>query len=166
MRSTTGHVRAGSDDQAEVVAFLGDPASYPTNPDHVERFETHGALVFLAGEEAWKIKRAVCFPYMDFSTLEKRKAICQREVDINRRFAPEIYLGCTPVTRAQDGRLELGGDGEIIEWAVHMRRFDQPAILSNVANAGPIPPALAVELADVVYESHRAAQSVIRQNET
>jgi hypothetical protein len=106
LRSTTGHVPAGCDDQAEVVAFLGDPASYPTKPDRIERFETHGALVFLAGEEAWKIKRAVCFPYMDFSTLEKRKAICQREVDINRRFAPEIYLGCTPVTRAQDGRLE------------------------------------------------------------
>jgi hypothetical protein len=81
MRSTTGHVRAGSDDQAEVVAFLGDPASYPAKPDRVERFETHGALVFLAGEEAWKIKRAVRFPYMDFSTLDKRKVACQRELE-------------------------------------------------------------------------------------
>jgi hypothetical protein len=131
-----GHVRVGRDDQAEVVAFLGDPASYPTRPDRIERFETRGALVFLAGEEAWKIKRAVRFPYMDFSTLEKRKAVCQREVAINRRFAPEIYLGCTPVTRRSDGRLELGGDGEIVEWVVHMRRFEQAALLSLVAKAG------------------------------
>jgi uncharacterized protein len=164
-RSTTGHAPAGSDDQAEVVAFLGDPASYPTRPDRIERFETHGALVFLAGEEAWKIKRAVRFPYMDFSTLEKRKAVCLREVDINRRFAPEIYLGCTPITRARDGRLELDGDGEVVEWAVRMRRFDQAALLSRVANAGPIPPALAANLADVVYESHRTAPAAVRHGE-
>jgi uncharacterized protein len=165
LRATTGYVRAGQDDQAEVVAFLGDPASYATKADRIERFETHGALVFLAGEEAWKIKRAVCFPYMDFSTLEKRKAVCLREVDINRRFAPQIYLGCTPITRARDGRLELGGDGEIVEWAVRMRRFDQAALLSHVAKAGPIPAALAIELADVVYESHRVAQAAVRHGE-
>jgi aminoglycoside phosphotransferase family enzyme/predicted kinase len=165
LRSTTGHVPAGCDDQAEVVAFLGDPASYPTKPDRIERFETHGALVFLAGGEAWKIKRAVRFPYMDLSTLEKRKAVCQREVGINRRFAPEIYLGCTPITRAPDGRLEFGGDGDIVEWAVHMRRFDQTALLGRVAKAGPMPPALAADLADVVYESHRAGEPPIRHGE-
>jgi aminoglycoside phosphotransferase family enzyme/predicted kinase len=164
-RSTTRRFRLGPDDQAEVVAFLGDPASYPTTPDRVARFETHGALVFLAGEEAWKIKRAVRFPYMDFSTLEKRKAACLREVEINRRFTPEIYLGCTPVTRARNGRLELGGNGEIVEWAVRMRRFDQAALLSHVAKSGPIPPALATDLADVVYESHRAAQPAVRHGE-
>lgn len=86
--STAGQGQAGRDDQTEVVAFLGDPASYPTQPDRVERFEMHGALVFLAGEEAWKIKRAVRFAYMDFSTLAKRKAVCAREVEINRRFRP------------------------------------------------------------------------------
>jgi hypothetical protein len=123
----------------------------------VERFETHGALVFLAGEGAWKIKRAVRFPYMDFSTLEKRRAACTREVEINRRLAPKIYLGLTPITLNPDGRLQLGGTGEIIEWAVHMRRFDQAALLSHIADAGPIPSDLAVALADVVLESHQAA---------
>jgi aminoglycoside phosphotransferase family enzyme/predicted kinase len=165
LRSTTGHAAAGRNDQAEVVAFLSDPASYPTRPDRIEQFETHGALVFLAGEEAWKIKRAVRFPYLDFSTLEKRKAVCLREVDVNRGFAPEIYLGCTPITRARDGRLELDGDGEIVEWAVRMRRFDQAALLSRVAKAGPILPALATNLADVVYESHCAAQAAVRHGE-
>lgn len=163
--STAGQGRAGGDDQAEVVAFLGDPASYPAQPDRVERFETHGALVFLAGEEAWKIKRAVRFPYMDFSTLAKRRAVCAREVEINRRFAPEIYLGCTPITRARDGRLEFDGGGEIVEWAVRMRRFDQEALLSRVAGAGPIPPDLSRDLADVVYESHRAAEPAARERE-
>ena len=71
--------------QADVVAFLSDPASYH-QVERVECVETHGNLVFLAGEEAWKIKRAVVFPYMDFSTLEKRRIACSREVEINRRF--------------------------------------------------------------------------------
>jgi hypothetical protein len=141
---------------------LSDPASYPAEPKQVDRFETHGALVFLAGEGAWKIKRDVRFPYMDFSTLENRRVACAREVEINGRLAPEIYLGLTPITLNHDGRLQLGGTGEIIEWAVHMRRFDQAALLSHIADAGPIPSDLAVALADVVFESHHAAPPASR----
>jgi aminoglycoside phosphotransferase family enzyme len=144
-------------DQAEVIAFLDDPASYATPPERVERFETHGALVFLAGDDAWKIKRSVRFPYMDFSTLARRRAVCMREVEINRRLAPEIYLGCVPITREADGKLAFGGAGEPIEWAVRMRRFDQAALLSRMAETGPLAAELMRTLADVVYESHRTA---------
>lgn len=98
--------------------------------------------MFLAGEEARKIKRAVRFPNMDLATLDKRQAVCAREVEINRRTAPEIYLGCVPITRAADGRLAFGGDGEPVEWAVRMRRFDQSAQLSGVAAAGTLTPGL------------------------
>ena len=158
--TATGAATDGqSDEQAQVIAFLSDPASYPGKPKRVEQFETHGALVFLAGEEAWKIKRAVRFPYMDFSTLEKRRTACVRELEINRRLAPEMYLGVMPITRSRDGRLQLGGSGEIVEWSVHMRRFDQAGLLSHIADAGPIPSDLADALADVVFESHRAAPS-------
>ena len=71
---------ADRNDQAEVIAFLADPSSY-VDVDQVERFETHGNLVFLAGSDAWKIKRAIRFSYMDFSTLEKRAAACAREME-------------------------------------------------------------------------------------
>jgi aminoglycoside phosphotransferase family enzyme/predicted kinase len=155
--STADRAQAPGGDQAEVIAFLADPASYAAAPERVERHETHGALVFLAGDEAWKIKRAVHFPYMDLSTLEKRKAICERELEINRRTAPEMYLCCTPITRRRDGGLAFGGDGEPVEWAVRMRRFDQSALLSRIADAGPLPPALARDLADAIYASHGAA---------
>jgi hypothetical protein len=154
--SKGSQAQSAGGDQAEVIAFLGDPASYPTRPERVERCETHGAVVFLAGEEAWKIKRAVRFPYMDLSTLDKRKAVCARELEINRRTAPEIYLGCVPITRTGDGGLAFGGDGEPVEWAVRMRRFDQSALLSRVASAGTLP-GQARDLADAVYASHRAA---------
>jgi hypothetical protein len=168
-QATAGRGRAGCDNQAEVIAFLSDPASYReagrSEPGTaVGRFETHGALVFLAGDDAWKIKRAVRFPYMDFSTLEKRRAVCAREVEINRRFAPEIYLETTPITRRHDGRLQLGGGGAIVEWAVHMRRFDQADLLSQVAMTAPIAPELAGTLGDVVYESHRGAPPAVRND--
>jgi aminoglycoside phosphotransferase family enzyme/predicted kinase len=159
MQASAGQNRSqdAGGNQAEAIAFLSDPASYAARPDKVERFETHGALVFLAGDDAWKIKRAVRFPYMDFSTLEKRKAVCLREVEINRRLAPDIYLGCVPVTRAAGGHLELGGAGEPVEWTVHMRRFDQAQLLSRMAAAGALSPGLVRDLADAAYASHRTA---------
>ena len=104
--------------------------------DRVERLETHANLVFLAGSEAWKIKRAVRFPYMDFSTLAKRHAACLREVEVNRRFAPELYLGCVAISRTPDGTLAFGSEGEIVEWAVHMRRFEQSALLEQHRGQG------------------------------
>jgi aminoglycoside phosphotransferase family enzyme/predicted kinase len=147
---------ADREDQAEVIAFLADPSSY-VDVGEVERFETHGNLVFLAGPDAWKIKRAIRFPYMDFSTLEKRAAACAREMDVNHRLAPELYLDRVPITRAGDGKLTFGGSGDIVEWAVHMRRFDQSALLSSIAAAGNIAADLAKAIADAVFDSHRAA---------
>jgi uncharacterized protein len=146
-------------DQAEVIAFLGDPSTYGGG-DTVERFETHGNLVFLAGADAWKIKRAVRFPYMDFSALDRRKAACAREVEVNRRLAPDIYLGCVAITRGAGGRLAFGGNGETVEWAVHMRRFDQSTLLRNIASAKGIDADLARAVADTVLESHRGADRV------
>ncbi len=146
-------------DQADVIAFLADPASHAGRPQ-VDRLETHGNLIFLAGPDAWKIKRAVRFPYMDFSTLEKRRAACEREMEVNGRLAPDIYLGCVPIARGADGGLAFGGSGEVAEWAVHMRRFDQAALLSRIAAAGGIAPDLAKAVADAVFESHRGAQRI------
>ena len=147
----------GAIDQTEVIGFLSDPASH-AGSDGVERVETHGNFVFLAGSDAWKIKRAVRFAYMDFSTLEKRRAACEHEVAVNSRFSPDLYLGCVPITRSTDGTLAFAGDGETVEWAVHMRRFDQSALLSSIAMTGPVSDELAKSLACVVYGSHAGAK--------
>ena len=92
--------------QAEVVAFLSSRAGAG------RRFTTHGAHVFVAGGEAIKIKRAVRYPYLDFSTLELRQRACERELEVNRANAPQIYLGVVAITREADGRLAIGGAGE------------------------------------------------------
>ena len=114
--------------QTEVIAFLSDAASHACGGP-VERYETHANLVFLADSDAWKIKRAVRFPYLDFSTLERRHAACVREVEVNREFAPELYVDCVSISRSPTGRLEIDGRGEVVEWCVHMRRFAQAALL-------------------------------------
>ncbi len=118
---------AGADhvvaDQSEVAAFLATPATHGAGIHRVERFDTHGAMVFLAGQRAYKLKRAVRYSYMDFSTLALRRAACEREVELNRRTAPDLYLGVAPIKRAGDGRLSLGGVGKVVDWLVVMKRF-------------------------------------------
>src|SRR5580692_5254016 len=120
--------------QQDVLAFLADPAAYGGGLEKVRRIDTHAASVFLAGDRALKIKRAVRFPFLDYSTLAKRKAACAAEIEVNRRLAPELYRGVVAITRANDGRLALGGDGAPDEWAVDMARFDENRTLDHLAN--------------------------------
>jgi aminoglycoside phosphotransferase family enzyme/predicted kinase len=137
--------------QAEVVAFLSGWAGAG------HRFTTHGAHVFVAGTEAIKIKRAVRYPYLDFSTLELRRRACERELEVNRANAPQLYLGVAAITREADGRLAMGGNGAPVEWAVRMRAFDQADLLGARAAAGELDPAMARAVADAVFASHARA---------
>lgn len=123
-------------DQSAVMRFMGDPASHGLTKDdgeQVVRIDTHGAAVFLAGDKAYKIKRAVCFPFMDFSTLARREEACRAEIEINRPNAPEIYHDAVAITRDKTGKLALNGNGEPIEWAVAMYRFDTEMTFDNLA---------------------------------
>lgn len=145
--------------QDDAIAFLADPATH--GGAEVTRIETHGNLIFLVGTDAWKIKRAVHFPYMDFSTLERRHQACLAELETNRRFAPDLYLGVSAITPVPGGRLCFDGPGVPIEWAVHMRRFGQGDLLSAHAEAGTLTDALAKAVADRVLESHAQAPLII-----
>lgn len=142
-------------DQAEVLVFLARATTHGLGGP-VQRIDTHGAAVFLAGPDVYKVKRAVRYPYMDFSTLEKRRRACEAEVAINRIFAPDIYLGVVPITRMPAG-LELGGGGPAVEWAVHMRRFDESTTFDKLAELGGLDPLLLESLAKTVSESHQKA---------
>jgi hypothetical protein len=143
--------------QAEAVAFLADVASFGLSRGSVETISTHGATVFLAGDRAYKIKRAVRFPYMDFSTLPRRKAALERELEINRPNAPSLYLGLVPLTRSGDGQLGLGGSGEVVEWVLEMARFEQSSLLSQIARKEGISTGIARALAETVREAHERA---------
>ena len=99
------------------------------------------------GHRALKVKRAVRFPFLDYSTLAKRKAACEAELDVNRRFAPALYRRVVPITRQLDGTLALDGDGTPVEWAVEMTRFDENQTLDHLADRGALDAALPGKLA-------------------
>ena len=141
--------------QQTVIDFLERPATHGGAP--VKRFDTHAAAVFLAGDRALKIKRAVRFPFLDYSTLAKRQAACAAEIDVNRPYAPAIYRGVVAITREPGGTLAIGGSGEPVEWAVEMRRFDETQTLDHLAAQGRINGALADALARAVARAHAAA---------
>src|SRR5437667_8674869 len=130
-----------NDPQREVVAFLRDPASYGPGMGPVEVIETHASLVFLAGRRAYKLKRAVKYPYLDFSTVERRRAACTAELQLNRRTAPQLYLEVRALSRLADGGIVWGRpEGERaadpIDFVVVMQRFDQADLLVNLAASG------------------------------
>lgn len=158
-RQSTDEGVDGSE-QAAVIAFLGEPSSYDPPPSSVQRIDTHAAIVFLAGEHAYKIKRAVKLPYLDFSTLEKRRRVCEREVELNRATAPDLYLGVVPIVRQEGGGLGLGGDGPPVEWAVKMLRFEQACLFDRLAHLGKLDLALMTPLADLIAGFHAGAPAV------
>ena len=119
-----------------LIHFLSNPASFP-HPllrRRVERFETHVSHVFVAGAFAYKIKKAVKFPFIDASTLKRRRAFCRLEIALNRRLAPSLYLGVVPIIETPTG-LRLGGQGRVIEYAVKMRRLPQERMLDRLIAA-------------------------------
>ena len=100
-----------------LLAFLRNPASYPHRPSEVREVHTHASLVFLVPPFVYKIKKPVDFGFLDFSTLEKRRHFCQREVELNSRLAPGVYQGVVPVTREKN-RFGFGGSGRSVDYAV------------------------------------------------
>jgi aminoglycoside phosphotransferase family enzyme/predicted kinase len=146
------------DEQREIVAFLREPSSYPGATGPVETIETHISIVFLAGNRAYKLKRAVKYPYADFSTPALRRAACAAELALNRRTAPQLYLEVRAIVRRPDGTFGWAGEGEALDWVVVMRRFDQQLLLENVATAGGLSPPLMLALVAHIAEFHEKAE--------
>jgi aminoglycoside phosphotransferase family enzyme/predicted kinase len=145
-----------TEDQTAVIEFLGSPETH--NGASVGRIETHISIVFLAGSRAWKLKRAVQFDYIDASTADRRKMLCEKEVQLNRRTAAALYLGVVAVTREADGSLALGGSGTPVDWVVEMNRFDQDALFDRLAQQGRLDLAMMPRLAAAVAAFHRKAE--------
>ena len=145
-----------TEDQNAVVAFLGSAATHGGEP--VKRVDTHSAMVFLAGNRAWKLKRAVRYGYLDFSTVERRRAACEGEFRLNKRTAPSIYRGIAPVVRRVDGSLAIGGPGTPIEWLVEMNRFDEDQLFDRLAAQKELDLTLMRPLATAAAQFHAGAE--------
>lgn len=145
-----------TDEQAETIAFLESGKAF-AGGGAPRRIDTHAASVFLTGERAWKLKRAVRFGYLDFSTAGKRRQALDTELRLNRRTAPELYLAVTPVTREDGGGLAIGGAGPAVDWLLEMRRFPDGALLSEIADRGELDEATVLRLADRIHGFHADA---------
>ena len=144
-----------TEDQTGIIDFLA--ASDTHGAAIVERIDTHASIVFLAGARAYKLKRAVRFDYLDFSTADRRRLLCEAEVQLNRRTAPTLYRGVVSVTRQNDGSYALGGPGAAVDWLVEMNRFPQEALFDRLASAGTLDLALMAPLAAAIADFHRSA---------
>jgi len=149
---------AEGDGQCPVIAFLRDPASYGAGIARVDIIETHVSLVFLAGERAYKLKRAVRLPYLDFSSAELRRQACAAELALNRRTAPSLYLRLQRIGHDAAGRIGFVEDGPAVDWVVVMRRFDQALLFDALARASRLDGQLIDALADHIARFHEAAE--------
>jgi aminoglycoside phosphotransferase family enzyme/predicted kinase len=159
-RTFTHRAPSRETDTAELVTAMSSPRFYPGHPPVAVR-ETHGSWVFLAGERAYKVKKPVRYPFMDYSTLEQRHAACVEEVRVNRPLAPDLYLGVRPILRRR-GSLALGGlrEAHAVEYAVEMLRFDERTTLAARLAAGTATCSDARAVGRAVADFHARAEIV------
>ncbi len=146
-------------DQDEIIAFLSDPASYGKPGVTVERIDTHISHVFLVGQRVYKLKRAARFSYLDYSTPALREENCRRELALNRRTAPALYLDVRAITRDADGRLAFDGTGAAVDWVLEMRRFPDDCLFATLADKKQLTPLMMRNLTDAIAAFHAEAET-------
>ena len=146
--------------QEEVVHSLARECAFPVPADSVTVRQTHISIVFLGGDLAYKVKKPVKLPFLDFSTVQRRHFFCEEEVWINRPWAPDVYLGVVPVTH-ESGGLQFEGNGPMVDWAVKMRRLPESATLKSRLQCGTLEPQDIVQTAQRIAAIHRQAHHCV-----
>lgn len=144
-------------EQKQVVDALLKPDAYPHETDEIELIQTHISFVFLTEKYVYKVKKAVNFGFLDFSTLEKRRTLCQKELDLNRRLCPEIYLKVVPINKSNF--IKINGSGETIEYALKMKRLPQNRIMTELLKENKVDKKTVDGIAKVVAAFHSRAQT-------
>jgi aminoglycoside phosphotransferase family enzyme len=152
-------VRESANGLQAKVEFLSSPIAYPEHPTRVEVRETHMSWVFLTDGTAYKLKKPVVYPYLDFSTLDAREARCRDEVRLNRRLAPDTYLGVSRLTRDASGQLAIvddaAGRGATVDWLVRMRRLPEHRTLEQLIARSELAPSHVSGVAALLGEFYR-----------
>ncbi|CAN5730084.1 bifunctional aminoglycoside phosphotransferase/ATP-binding protein [soil metagenome] len=141
-------------DLDDITRALHQPAIYPNQPAAVEVIETHASIVFIAGDHVYKLKKPVDFGFLDYSTLARRRLMCQLEVQLNRRLAPNVYLGIEKLVLAGDA-IQFGETGEAFEYLVHMRRLPDEATLAALVDDDTIDERQIDDIASTIGRFHQ-----------
>ena len=140
----------------ELVKALLKPETYPEETDSVSLIQTQMSFVFLTDKFVYKVKKAVNLGYLDYTTLEKRRFFCEKEVELNIRLCPDSYLGIIAINK-QNGRITIGGTGRVVEYAVKMKRLPQQQMMDNLLNEDKITHDMISRLAARIARFHRQA---------
>jgi aminoglycoside phosphotransferase family enzyme len=143
--------------QNKVVEALLKTDSYPEETNKIELIQTHISFVFVTDNFVYKVKKAVNFGFLDFSTLENRHLYCQKELEINKRLCPQIYLEVVPLN--QKIKIKIKGEGEIIEYALKMKRLPQERIMTLLLKEGKVYKETIDEIAKVISQFHLNAET-------
>jgi aminoglycoside phosphotransferase family enzyme/predicted kinase len=142
---------------ARLVDAMSQPEFYGHNPDSVQLIQTHISFIFIAGDIVYKVKKAVNFGFLDFTTLEKRKFYCNEELRLNKRLASEIYLEVVPIGEDDSGTLYLGTGDTIVDYAVKMKRLPEEKMLQGLISEGKVDESIMDRIAKRIYEFHNDA---------
>jgi len=143
---------------SKLVETMSRPEFYPHRPPTVELVQTHISFVFIAGDLVYKVKKAVDFGFLDFTTLTKRKFFCEEELRLNRRLAPETYLAVAAIGQDATGTLQLGG-GRPVEYAVVMKKLPLERMLKKLLAEGKADVGAMDAIARKVADFHRTAET-------
>ncbi len=141
-----------------LVEAMKDPGFYPHPVAELEFIQTHISCVFLTGKVVYKLKKPADFGFLDFSTVELRRENCHRELELNRRLAPDVYLRVEPVIMS-GGRPRLGGRGSALDWVVVMRQLDQELLGLKVLDRGELTSDKIAAVVDRLVPFYRAART-------
>lgn len=141
--------------QSEVIKFLASREAYGRLPD--KRIDTHISHVFLVGRHAYKLKKAIKLEFLDYTTLEARRLACEREIELNSKTAPQIYIGVAAITRSDTG-FHFDGDGEVVDYIVMMNRFDEATLFDNLCANNDLKDPLIADLAEQVAKLHMSSE--------
>lgn len=139
-----------------LIQALLKPEAYPDPPRDIELVQTQISYVFLADNLVYKIKKPVDFGFLDFTSLEKRRYFCQKEIELNRRLCPDTYLGVVTINGENSG-VKISGRGNIEEYAVKMRRLPREAMMDVLLTANKVTPGMLASVADLLADFHRRA---------
>jgi aminoglycoside phosphotransferase family enzyme len=150
-------------DQKQIVEALMKPEAYDEDPGSIELLQTHISFVFLTRRFVYKVKKAVNFGFLDFTTLEKRRFFCKKELKLNRRLCGDMYLEVVPINKADV--VKIKGAGETVEYAVKMKRMPQEKIMSKLLEENKVNGKLVDRIAKIIAEFHSKAETNSRISE-
>jgi aminoglycoside phosphotransferase family enzyme len=143
--------------QKQVVEALMMPEAYDQEPGQIELIQTHISFVFLTRDYVYKVKKAVDLEFLDFTTLEKRRFFCQKELELNRRLCEDMYLEVVPINRSRI--IKMKGEGETIEYAVKMKRIPQEKIMTKLIEEKKVDTKHINRIAKIIAEFHSKAET-------